>query len=953
MPYEPVPSRVSFPELEVVVGDRWKRDDVFRRSIQQRQGRDPFVFYEGPPTANGLPHMGHVVQRTLKDLFPRYRTMRGHQCVRKAGWDTHGLPVEIEVEKELGLTGKQQIEELGIAEFNRRCRESVFRYVAEWTRFTEKLGYWVDLEDPYVTYQSAYIESVWAILKRIHEQDLLYRGYKVVPYCPRCATPLSSHELSLGYQDDVEDPSVYVRFRLADEPGTSLLAWTTTPWTLPGNVALAVGADIQYVKVRFGDERLILAEARLAVLEGEYQVLERLHASELVGLRYQPLYEYLVPDEPAFFVVEADFVSVEDGTGIVHTAAAYGEDDLRLCQDKGIPVRHVVDLRGRFREEVTPFAGMFVKDADPVIIQDLRDRGLLLRSDTIRHTYPFCWRCSTPLLYYALDSWFIRMSSLREQMLEANRSTQWFPRHIQDGRMGNWLEGGQDWSLSRLRFWGTPLPIWTCESCARHRCVGSVAELGLTLEDDLHRPFIDEITLQCADCDGTMRRVPDLIDVWFDSGSMPFAQYHWPFENEQLFYAQFPADFICEGLDQTRGWFYTLMAISVLLTGRNSYRNCLVHGTVTDRQGRKQSKSIGNVDHPIPLIERFGADSLRWYVCTATAIGGDYRFSPEAVQEAATFLVKFWNTYSFLVTYANLDGWDHSRPVPDPADRPIFDRWQLARLHQAVGQVQEELDQYDYHAAARALEKLLEDTSDWYVRRSRRRFWKSESDTDKAAAYATLYETIVTFSQLLAPVCPFIADAVWSNLGGEAATSVHLSDWPVARPELVDRELLSQMERCRRIVEAGRAARESERIRARQPLAAAEVTGAELDPELTTLVRDELNVKEVRFIPGDGVAVTLDTNITAELLNEGIARDVVRHLQVLRKEAGFQIDDRVQVRYRTDGRVAAAIGEWTAYISQEVLADHVARVDGDAEEFHGKELKVEGQPVWLGVRRVP
>ena len=778
--FTPVDSKVSFPEMEKRVRSFWEEADIFRRSVEERPADNTWVFYEGPPTANGLPHMGHVIQRTLKDLFPRFHTMRGARVVRKAGWDTHGLPVEIEVEKELGLTGKKQVDEYGIDAFNRKCRESVFRYIDIWTEFTHKLGFWLDLDHPYVTYESSYTESVWAILKKVWDRGLLYKGYRVVPYCPRCATPLSSHELSLGYQDDIKDPSVYPLFELTDEPGTYFLAWTTTPWTLPGNVALAVGPRIQYVKVQNGDRKLILAEDRLDVLDGEYEVLEKLPSSDLVGKTYRSLYDYMVPEEPAFFVVEADFVSVDDGTGIVHTAAAYGEDDLKLAQDKGIPIRHVVDLSGRFYPEVEKFAGQFVKDADVPIMVDLAERGLLYKKGTIRHTYPFCWRCGTPLLYYAMDSWFIRMSELREEMLAINRATNWYPGHIRDGRMGNWLESLQDWSLSRLRYWGTPLPIWECESCEERRCVGSVAELGLSLEDDLHRPFIDAVKLPCGKCGATMHRVPDLIDVWFDSGAMPFAQYHHPFENEELFKHQYPADFICEGIDQTRGWFYSLMAIGELMSGQNSYRNVVVNGTVLDKDGKKMSKSVGNVVDPIPLIERFGADAVRWYFVTAASIGNDYRFGEELVQKVATgFLSTLWHSYSFFVTYANLDGFEPAvTPLP-VRDRALLDRWLLSQLNLCVGRVTDELEEFDPHGSARAIESFVDDLSNWYIRRSRRRFWKSESDTDKVSAYQTLHEALVVTSQMLAPFAPFLADEVYRNLAGPAsADSVHLSDWP-------------------------------------------------------------------------------------------------------------------------------------------------------------------------------
>ena len=630
-PYAPVDARVSFPELERGVRAFWEAERIFQRSVEERPADNPWVFFEGPPTANGLPGVHHVLARAFKDLFPRYKTMRGHRVVRKAGWDTHGLPVEVEVEKELGFKTKQDIEEYGIARFNEKCKESGNRYIKEWVEFTHRVGYWLDLDDPYVTYETPYMESVWSLLKTMWDKDLLYTAYKVVPYCPRCATPLSSHELAQGYKDDTKDPSVYPLFELTDEPGTYFLAWTTTPWTLPGNVALAVGPEIAYVKVAHGDRRIILAEARLEVLTGEYEVVERLTSTDLVGKTYKPLYEYLIPEEPAFFVVEADFVSVDDGTGVVHTAAAYGVDDLKLCLEKGIPVRHVVDLRGRFRPEVEKFAGIFVKDADVPIMVDLSERGLLYKKGTIRHTYPFCWRCDTPLLYYALDSWFIRTSSMREQLVANNHAINWVPEHIRDGRMGDWLEGGVDWSLSRYRYWATPLPIWVCEACGDRRCVGSAAELGLGPDADLHRPFIDEVTLACEKCGGVMTRVKDLIDVWFDSGSMPYAQYHWPFENADVFANQFPADFICEAIDQTRGWFYSLLAISTLVSGESSYGNVICLSHVVDGDGKKMSKSRGNVVDPMQVMDTYGADALRWYFYTAASVGSEYRMGPKAV----------------------------------------------------------------------------------------------------------------------------------------------------------------------------------------------------------------------------------------------------------------------------------------------------------------------------------
>ena len=953
--FTPVDSKVSFPEMEKRVRSFWEEADIFRRSVEERPADNTWVFYEGPPTANGLPHMGHVIQRTLKDLFPRFHTMRGARVVRKAGWDTHGLPVEIEVEKELGLTGKKQVDEYGIDAFNKKCRESVFRYIDIWTEFTHKLGLWLDLDHPYVTYESSYTESVWAILKRVWDRGLLYKGYRVVPYCPRCATPLSSHELSLGYQDDIKDPSVYPLFELTDEPGTYFLAWTTTPWTLPGNVALAVGPKIQYVKVENGDRKLILAEDRLEVLDGEYEVLEKLRSSDLVGKTYRSLYDYMVPEEPAFFVVEADFVSVDDGTGIVHTAAAYGEDDLKLAQDKGIPIRHVVDLSGRFYPEVEKFAGQFVKDADVPIMVDLSERGLLYKKGTIRHTYPFCWRCGTPLLYYAMDSWFIRMSELREEMLAINRATNWYPRHIRDGRMGNWLESLQDWSLSRLRYWGTPLPIWECESCEERRCVGSVAELGLSLDDDLHRPFIDAVKLPCGKCGATMHRVPDLIDVWFDSGAMPFAQYHHPFENEELFKHQYPADFICEGIDQTRGWFYSLMAIGELMSGQNSYRNVVVNGVVLDKDGKKMSKSVGNVVDPIPVIERFGADAVRWYFVTAAAVGNDYRFGEELIQEVLSgFIRMLWNCYSFFVTYANLDGFEPAASPLPVRNRALLDRWLLSQLNLCVRRVTDELEEFDPHGSARAIESFVDDLSNWYIRRSRRRFWKSESDSDKVSAYQTLHEALVVTSQMLAPFAPFLADEVYRNLAGPAAAdSVHLSDWPAVDAAAIDEQLSADMDRAQRMVEMGHKERDRANLKVRQPLAGATVPGPELDPELETIVLDELNLKALTYVDPDSREVVLDTQLTQELRREGLAREVVRRIQGARKDAGYNIEDRIEVRYRAAGELAEAIADWSEHISQETLAVSLQPLAGTAKDGeHTTELKVEGEELALALNKV-
>ncbi|HET9847487.1 MAG TPA: isoleucine--tRNA ligase [Candidatus Dormibacteraeota bacterium] len=951
-----VSTRANFPEMEKEVRRFWKERDVFARSVRQREGRPFFVFYEGPPTANGLPGIHHVLARAIKDLFPRYKTMRGFYCERKGGWDTHGLPVEIEVEKTLKLNGKQDIERFGVEEFNKLARQSVFEYIDDWSEMTEQMGFWVDLAQAYRTYDTTYMESVWWILKQLWDKELLYEGFKVVPYCPHDQTPLSSHELGLpgGYRDDVEDPSVYVKFQLEDEPNTYFLAWTTTPWTLPGNVALAVGLDIPYVRVRQGDEHYILAKARLSILQGDYEVEADVDARTLVGKRYKPLYEYLLPDKPAFFVVDANFVSTEDGTGIVHTAAAYGVDDLELALQKGIPVRHVVDLQGRFRAEVTPFAGLFVKKADPKIIEDLTKRGLMYRAETIRHTYPFCWRCGNPLIYYAVTSWFIKTTAVKDQLIRNNNAVNWVPAYIKTGRMGNWLETLVDWSLSRWRYWGTPLPVWKCEACDERRCVGSVAELGLTLEADLHRPYIDRVTLPCEKCDGVMRRVPDLIDVWFDSGSMPMAQYHYPFENQDVFKARFPADFIAEGLDQTRGWFFSLLAIATMLFDQSSFKNVICHNLVLDKQGRKMSKSLRNTVDPFEIMSRFGADATRWYFYASVAVGNEYRFDASAVQDVVRrFLLILWNTYAFFANYARLDGFEPAGSPLPAGDLALLDRWLLAELAAVIKEVEAALDAYDPTTAARRLEAFVVDLSTWYVRRSRRRFWKSESDADKRSAYQTMYQVLVALTQLLAPFMPFVAETIYQNLAAGKAgqpDSVHLSDWPAAQPDWTNDELRRQMSSVRRLVANGLAARNAAGIKVRQPLRSVSIAERPLNPELEAILLEELNIKTATY-QGEGGELKLDTEISEELKLEGLARDLVRKIQELRKQSGFAVEDRIRLYYQGDGILAQALERWRDYIATETLAIAVAR--GQAPDGASSEtLEIEGHDLTVSVVRV-
>ncbi len=959
-----VSSRAQFADGEREVLEFWRAEDVFRKSLAQREGAEPYVFYEGPPTANGVPGIHHVLARSYKDLFPRFKQMSGFAVARKAGWDTHGLPVELEVEKSLKISGKKQIEDYGVAEFNQLCKASVSEYVDEWERVTERMGFWLDMEHPYRTYDGTFIESIWWSLKQLWDKDLLYQGYKVTPYCPRCQTSLSSHELSQGYVDDTPDPSVYIKFQEQDDTSgnTFFLAWTTTPWTLPGNVALAVHPGETYVRARVGDADLILAKARLDVLQAEYEVLAEFPGSELVGRTYVPLFDDLLPDGKAFVVIGApELVSMDDGTGIVHTAAAYGEADLQLCQREGVAVRHVVGLDGKFLEG-SRYAGIFVKTADKQIIADLEASGNMYRHEIIKHTYPFCWRCQTPLLYYALDSWFIKTTKVKEQLIEHNRSVNWQPQHIRDGRMGNWLENLVDWNLSRSRYWGTPLPIWICEGCDHRTCAGSAADVGLTVSDDLHKPFIDDVKLTCEKCSGVMTRVPDVIDCWYDSGAMPFAQLHYPFENEDQFLRAHPADFICEAMDQTRGWFFSLLAISTLLFDKPAYKNVVCLGLVLDKQGKKMSKSRGNVIVPEEAFNEFGADATRWYFYSAVSAGGEYRAGRELVQDVVRrFLLTFWNTYKFFLDYAVIDGYDPAAPAPAPQDRPALDRWCLARLCDTVEAVRASLEAYDATDATRAVEEFVEDLSKWYVKRSRRRFWKSmrDDDTDKQSAYATLYTALTTLTLLIAPFMPFLAERMYRNLAGfngdspvgDAPESVHLCDFPAPDETWRDATVIAEMARMRRLVTDGLSARETARIKVRQPLRAAIVAGAPLDAELTEIFCDELNVKTVEYIAKDGQyeTVVLDTEITEELRLEGLVRELSRKVNDLRKRADLALDDRITLHIDANGDIRRAVDTHGDHLRGEILADAIAW--GRSDVLADWEGELGGNSCWLGVAR--
>jgi isoleucyl-tRNA synthetase len=878
--FEPVDPKQSFPELEERVLARWRSEDVFERSLAQREGAPVWSFYEGPPTANGRPGSHHVLARVFKDVYPRYKTMCGFRVPRKAGWDCHGLPVELEVEKQLGISSKQEIEEFGIAEFNQRCRESVFEYVEDWNKLTERIGFWIDLDDPYVTLEDDYIESVWWSLRKLWDDGRLYEGHKVVPYCPRCGTALSSHEVAQGYED-VKDPSIYVRFPLLDgngsEAGESLLVWTTTPWTLPGNVAVAVAPEVTYVRARVDGETLILAEPLVERVLGEgAEVLDRFSGSDLVARAYRGPVFTLEDGGPAkaFTVLAGDFVTTEDGTGLVHIAPAFGEDDYSVAAAAGQfdPTDHgslynPVGLDGKFTAQVAGFEGRFVKDPEvtAALIADLDQRGLLFREQVYEHAYPHCWRCGTPLLYYAKSSWYVATSQARDQLLANNEEIGWHPEHIKHGRFGKWLENNVDWALSRDRYWGTPLPIWECsgEDCDGRFCAGSVAELRErareTVPDDLHRPYIDGVTLDCEQCGSVMRRVLSVIDTWYDSGAMPFAQFHYPFEGKEEFEERFPADYICEAQDQTRGWFYTLLAESTLLFDTSSYRNCVCLGLILDPEGQKMSKSRGNDVDPWDVLDSHGADAFRWYYLTAQQPWAGYRFSVDTVGESVRqFLLTLWNTYSFWVLYANAENLspeefrgsfrtdsDRKEPRDDLND---LDRWALSRLQATVATVRERMDDYDCTAAGRAIAEYVEELSNWYVRLSRRRFWEGDR-----AAFATLRHCLLETTAMLAPFVPFLADEIHRNLSDDGdAPSVHLRDFPEVDEALSDPQLERGMEAVRLTVELGRAARAQAKAKVRQPLRRAVIVANDAERAAiearAPLVTAELNVKELDFV---------------------------------------------------------------------------------------------------------
>ena len=1043
--FTPVPSRISLPELDARILQYWKENDVFRRTESGRPDAPLFMLYEGPPTANGSPGIHHVLARVFKDVICRYRTMKGFRCLRKGGWDTHGLPVELEIEKELGLSSKREIEEYGIEKFNQRCRESVFRYVKEWEVLTDRIGFWVDMDDPYVTLHNDFIETGWWILKQFWDDGLLYEGLRGTPHCPRCETSLSSHEVALGYQENTPDPSVFVKFRItqpseglqvrADLP-TYFLAWTTTPWTLPGNTALAVDAEALYSLVEIDAEgqrqRLILAAELLgANIQAEHTVVGEVKGADLVGSRYEPLYSPLdygteirqfsqrsgpggatVTDLAASQdfsprVVAGDFVSMEDGTGIVHIAPAFGDEDLGLGREKELAFVQPVNLRGLVTGNY-PFAGKFVKDADEDIMGDLAERGLLYRRDIYRHTYPFCWRCDTPLLYYAKSSWYIRTTAQKERLVEGNSAINWYPDYIREGRFGEWLRNNVDWAISRERYWGTPIPIWQCQECNNRTCVGSVAELkelsngaGSALNDlDLHRPFVDDVILPCteAGCGGEMRRIPEVMDAWFDSGAMPFAQWHYPFDNPDITGdGRFPADYICEAVDQTRGWFYSLHALATLLKGEPSYRNVICLGLILDSRGQKMSKHVGNVVQPSTVLDAHGADALRWYLFTASHPGEPRRFSDKLVNETLRrVLLTLWNVFSFFTNYASIDSFHPDHVPTEWKPENELDRWILSELNVLVEQVDGYMEAYNPTDSGRRLQEFIDQLSNWYVRRSRRRFWKSENDTDKVSAYATLHRCLVTVARLMAPLAPFMAEEIYQSLvcavDPSAPDSVHLDSFPVADQSLIDRELMTATRLAMQVSSMGRAARSRAGVKVRQPLSEVKVWGnAGHLNQVQSQILEELNIKELTVMENfedevqayhdrvreavqsqgngefsghglhqvddywvsiePGCLVALDTRVTPDLADEGMAREIAHRIQGLRRNAQFDLTDRIVTYYQGPEELGRVMQSHADYISQETLSEQL--VPGVLVDAEGAETqKVEGMEVTLAVKRL-
>jgi len=967
-------------KLEKEIIDFWEKNDIFRKSVEKRKGSKPFVFLEGPPTANGTPHPGHVLTRIMKDVVLRYYTMKGFYVPRRAGWDTHGLPVEIEVEKKLGLKTKQDIEKYGIEKFNQECRKSTFQYEDEWIEMTRRVGFWIDMDNPYITLENDYIESVWWSLKQLWEKGYLYKGYKVVPYCPRCGTALSAHEVAQGYKS-ITEPSIFVKFKLKDED-SYFLAWTTTPWTLLSNVALAVHPDEPYLKIKYRDEILILAEERVARLfKGEeYEILDRFMGKELEGKEYEPLFTYERPEKKAWYVICADFVTMDEGTGIVHIAPAFGEEDYEAGREYDLPVVQLVKKDGTFDEKVEPWKGMFVKDADPLIIKHLEERGLIFAVQDYTHDYPFCWRCDTPLLYYAMESWFIAVSKFRKQLVENNETVEWYPDHIKHGRFGDFISEAKDWALSRNRYWGTPLPIWRCKKCGNEICVGSVEELKKLSKEfpekyDLHKPFVDNLEVMCPNCNSRMEREPYVIDCWYDSGSAFFAQWHYPFENQKEFEENFPVDFICEALDQTRGWFYSLMAISTLIFNSAPYRKVLTLGLVLDREGQKMSKSKKNYLDPNYIFDREGADAMRWYLLSTNAPWIPIRFYEDAIKETlGRFILTLWNSFRFYVSYAKLDRFDPVNKYIPVDKRKGIDRWILSRLQSTIKEVKENMDKFEIHKATRSIEDfVVEDLSNWYIRRSRKRLWIEEESEDKLSCYSTLYDVLMTLSKLSAPFIPFITEAIYQNIKTDGMEeSVHLCDYPEINEKLLDKDLEESMETVRNITDIGRAIRGKIGVKIRYPLGKAIVVcNKEIEEKVapfTDLIKEEINVKDVlfsrdekefegeirkgRFVleEGEKIKVILDSELTDELFAEGLSREIVRRIQSMRKELDLDIEDRIETEISLKEDKIDLLKKWLDYISGETRSISIDFKDTPGGDLI-KSWKIGDMDVKIGIRK--
>lgn len=1031
--YKKVDPGMNFVEREKETLKFWKNNRVFEKTNEKTEGKPVFSFYDGPPTANGKPHIGHILTRVMKDIIPRYKIMKGYSVLRKAGWDTHGLPVELEVEKSLGIDGKQEIEAYGIEPFIKKCKESVWKYKGEWERMSDRVGYWVDMDHPYITYDNNYIESVWWSLKEIDKKGLLYRGFKIVPYCPRCGTALSSHEVAQGYKD-VKEKSAYVKFALKSQRNTYFLAWTTTPWTLPSNVALCMNADENYARIKSGEEYYILADALISAVfeEGTYEKIDVKKGKEYEFVSYEPLFDFYTGKDKAFYITCDGYVTLTDGTGIVHIAPAFGEDDAKVGRKYSLPLLQMVDEHGRFPQDTGYLSGLFCKDADKFILKDLKERNLLFKEQLYEHSYPFCWRCDTPLLYYARKSWFIKTTAFKDLIIRSNDSVNWMPETIRKGRMGNFLENLIDWGVSRERYWGTPLPVWVCEKCGKKHVIGSRKELhelsGCDEDIELHRPYIDKVTFPC-ECGGVMRRVPEVIDCWYDSGSMPFAQFHYPFENRDLFEKNFPADFISEAIDQTRGWFYVLLAISSVLFEKAPFKSCIVLGHVNDKDGIKMSKHKGNVVDPWSVLDKQGADAVRWYFYTSSAPWLPSRFAPEIVSEVQRkFLGTLWNTYAFFVLYAEIDKYDPSLYDIANVKLSVMDRWILSELNTLIDFVDKGLDKYNITDTSRAIEKFTDNLSNWYVRRCRERFWGSDMSEDKIAAYTTLYTALTTLAKLAAPFVPFITEQIYGNLVlpfyKNVPVSVHLTSFPVCDKAFIDTQLGENMDRVINIVSLGRTARNACAIKNRQPLSELLIRADKFDSlpeEYLDILKEELNVKKVAFISDSsgfasyeikpqlrtlgpkygpligkirehlaqcdssalvnavrkgetvtvsidntlvafkeedllisdknkkgyqtvsekGITVILNTELSQELIQEGLMRELVSKIQTMRKESGFNVTDHIAVTYSCGEKLAEVIDKYKSEIMQDTLADSVTAGSGASlKAINGEEISL-------------